>query len=298
MNKRMAQGLVALESKLDAVLFGSTMTAEEEAAQAAAARKRKGIGGVIAAPVAAGAGALALRKRYGADQIEGVGNQVSATARGAMREAGDIAGRAPGAMKSAVRSFRGSRTMQKAGVLKAGVNAVKKGAGKLMGMSAKDSLQELGERLDGVLTEFRDVAEEKARAKGQDPKNNLRRGLAAGVGGYGAGFGGVKNAKDYQAAGKVYRKRDAVKHGAVGYGAGSAAIGAGLLGAASIAGGRAGIKEGAGRLIRVAAQHAATHPGRHMAIGAATGAAGAGISYAASRAAAKRDLKRRVEAGQ
>ena len=66
-------------------------------------------GGLAAAGAVGGAayGADRLRKRYGADQIEGVANQAKATASGLKREAGDMAGRYYGNAKGYVGEYAG-----------------------------------------------------------------------------------------------------------------------------------------------------------------------------------------------
>lgn len=163
MDKHLVRELVTLESKLDAVLFAADDTEQMPEKKKGWPKNRIGLpDGSIAAAGLAGAGAMRLRKRYGADQIEGIGNQTAATFRGAAREAGDIAGRVPGALKSAGRSFKASRTLNKSGFLRSGLNAVKKAGKVMVQASAKTQLTTLGEKLDGIL-EFADENMDRGR---------------------------------------------------------------------------------------------------------------------------------------
>lgn len=141
MNQRLIAGLVSLEAQLDQVLFAEEMPE----------KKRRGMGGMIAAPVAAGVGAMALRKRYGADQIEGVGNQARATMAGARREVGDVVQRGREAIKTGKASYRASRNLAKKGMMGSVMGAIKKGAGKFMMSAQGQQLQELNAKLDEVL---------------------------------------------------------------------------------------------------------------------------------------------------
>ena len=71
-------------------------------------------------------GADMLRKRYGADQIEGVGNQIKATASGAAREIGDFTSSATKKIKAKLPSLRSTipnaaKAMGRAALRKVGV---------------------------------------------------------------------------------------------------------------------------------------------------------------------------------
>lgn len=176
--------LVQLEAVVDAVLFRQM---DEEEERKGWPKNRRGLpAGSIAAPVAVGAGALALRKRYGADEISGAGNQIKATYRGAMREAGDIARNAPGAWKATKQSFRGNRNLQGRGVMRSGINAVKKGASKLFMHSAVTAgLQELNAVLDA--TEFTAPDHRKPMSRAKKVGLGLAGVATAGAIGHGIG---------------------------------------------------------------------------------------------------------------
>jgi len=282
------QKLNQLSSALDTILFRN-MEEDED-------KKRRGLPvGTIAATGAALYGADRLRKRYGADQYEGIGNQAKATVSGVRREAGDIASRyydsasdmvkkkAKAASTAATKAWtRGGSVTSAAGPVKPMPFIKRVGRSAMAGFKgmvhaeaniaqrivALDAMLDQVNELRAKRVEFRDMAEDMARAKGQTEKGNYWRGGLIG------GVGGVLPAHSYTKAGKVYRKRDALRDGLVG-------------GAVSGVGGLALAKQSLKAISE-------GKMGKYAAIQA--GLLGAGIG--ASNISAKRALKKRQQASE
>lgn len=302
MDKHLAGNLVALESKLDAVLFARNSDEDEWAP----ARR---VAGGFAAAGTAGAGAYAVNRYRNRnrplttqeslapermvkrtaikemplrEQPRQIGREIAGDVRAGASRVGaygrNVAseiGKAKGYWKSA-RAGGEALGESVGGALKTVGKRVLRGVSSVK-LNANQNLTTLGAKLNALL-EFRDIREEEARAKGQNPRNNGRRSALGLGGGLGAGIGTAANSQDYRRADKVYRKRDALKHGVGGYAAGAAT---GIGGALAL-----------NPLLKKASLN--THIGAHAGLGVLGGLAG----YGAARALGKRDLKKRIEAGQ